>query len=704
MQPDISTDKSMDTFLDKCLCHTVTKANTPAWVKLQMKFESVLAARMLPVYNKSARKAVKQASNMIKAGKTANQIIKATKKQMTGIYTKTDQKKLSRTIKTYYAADRSLSANEFKIDVSDDIDGVVLKGLSRITKETPEIEVAFDLEDKRIAELIESQNLIAAQNLYVNGFSAHVVSVIRNIVSQTGLSLTAQSKLIQIEMARAIGLKEGVSGLDDIKPPNYNGTSKDYYVGLAQTTLTRAQSMGRLNLFAQGDFKKFMYQAIVDKRTSVICLSLNGRIFTVEQGQKHIEKMMSAKSSDELKKVAGWRRDLSEFGVTTPDEFKTGPRSDEISKAIADAGGLIPPAHFRCFDKETEVYTEDGFVLFKEVKIGDKCLSLNPETKDLEWVPVIETQQYHHKGDMYKFTNHQNSLNMLVTPDHTMFHYKRVDHGKAGKTLEPLFSDIDDFCKYKAEAKLYTSSEWVGATPNIVNINGLELSPEHFCEFMGYYLSDGCPRKTSKNTCYIAIAQEIGQDKMFNRLITMGFKNVTKTKGKINIYDSRIGEYCRQFGHSHEKFIPADIKKMDRHQIRIFLDAFVSCDGTTIEQDNDFKDINFNPFKKYFTSSKRMADDIGELLIKSGKSCSYLLDECKGREQKFKNGTYTINHNVWVIFEINSKHRIAKVVEIEHYDDMVYDLSLERNHTLLTRRCGKVIWGSNCRSTIRPIE
>jgi replicative DNA helicase Mcm len=184
--------------------------------------------------------------------------------------------------------------------------------------------------------------------------------------------------------------------------------------------------------------------------------------------------------------------------------------------------------------------------------------------------------------------------------------------------------------------------------------------------------------------------------------MTFGFKNVTKTDGKINIYDARVGKYCKPLGKCTEKFVPKVIKSMSPGLIRTFLNAFNQCDGT-IRPPKDFKGARFKPTKIYFTTSKRLADDLTELLVKVGKSAYVKIQESFGKEIEFKNGKYTINHDVMIISELNSKHQKAQIVEEVSYDGMVYDLSLEKFHTLLVRRNGRIVWGSNCRTIQRPL-
>jgi hypothetical protein len=330
----------LNKFLDRCLesAH-LKKARVPNWVALQMKFEKVLAARMLDSYNKKARKAIRRAGSMTEAGKSPQDITRSMTSQMKNIFDEDKQKILRKDIVKYYKDDRFLSAKEFKITV--DVEDTIT------LKQEEDISTGFDEQDARIIDLVTIQNLAAAAGLYLL-FAPQVKSIIDNIVGKKGLSRAAHKTIIINEIIFDFVKNDGEVKTKDAKPKNFRGTSKDYYTGLAQTTLNRTQIAGRLKLFDGGNFKSYEFAAIIDKRTSLICQSMHGRRFTVEQGQKNMSRVLNANSTAELKKVAGWRRDLSEFGASSPDSFKTGRGSKEFSDQLALAGLSIPPLHFRC--------------------------------------------------------------------------------------------------------------------------------------------------------------------------------------------------------------------------------------------------------------------------------------------------------------------------------------------------------------------
>ncbi len=362
-----------------------------------------------------------------------------------------------------------------------------------------------------------------------------------------------------------------------------------------------------------------------------------------------------------------------------------------------------PPLHPQCYSKDTEVYTSKGWKLVKDVGIGESILTLNPKTLQLEDSEVVNTVSFK-EDNVLHLTNKQHSFDMMVSKNHPFVGFKRVDRGKNGRAIE--------FVKYnsikslpKDEFKFYISSKWVGTNKNIIKIAGRKFRADDWCKFLGYYLSEGSTTKRKiKGGYQISIAQSKYLEEMYSDISVMPFRKVCLGKDKIYIYDNDIAEYLIRFGKSYEKFIPDNIKELDSKYLRIFLDAFRLGDGS-IKKSNRYKGGNFMDSIMYSTSSEKLAGDLGELIIKSGKSVSYNIRKTKGKEARFSNGTYKINHDQIIIYELTGEFRTLKNINIEEikYNDFVYDLEVKKNHTLLVRRNGKVVWGSNCRCTTIPV-
>jgi intein/homing endonuclease len=185
------------------------------------------------------------------------------------------------------------------------------------------------------------------------------------------------------------------------------------------------------------------------------------------------------------------------------------------------------------------------------------------------------------------------------------------------------------------------------------------------------------------------------------------FKNVIVTKERIEFNlnkenDKDLIHIIRSFGHAHEKYVPDFIKELSPKYIKIFLDAFLLGDGT-VHRGVLYDGYQCKPQRIYSTSSVKLKDDLGELLLKVGKCPSFKnrgksIYHCKKQKKD-----YLARYDQWNVAELNSKYRYEKVMkkEIKPYKGFIYDVELEKNHTLVVRRNDNVCVSGNCRCLAR---
>lgn len=345
--------------------------------------------------------------------------------------------------------------------------------------------------------------------------------------------------------------------------------------------------------------------------------------------------------------------------------------------------------HPRCYSDDSEVLTNQGWKLFKDVQQSDLILSLNPDTKNVEWVTIRQRMNWHHKGDMIHYSNR--SLDCLVTPEHEMV-YLSKSTGKISR------KDATEF--KMSNGAFYRSCEYDANDRPSITIGDTSIPFDSFCEFMGYWLSDG----STIRTVQIVIAQQDGDPNKQNIvecIEKMGFR-VHTNNAKVEFYSKDLCQYLKQFGKCNTKFIPQEIKSASRRQIQIFLDAFISCDGY-VKKPRPFVGshgnvcVSKNPERIYFTTSKQLEADLGELILKIGKRPSFGINNKAGKVCHFKNGDYKTNYDCYSITECQATTATVFDKSVEEYDGMVYDLELSKNHIMYIRRNGKCFWGSNCR-------
>lgn len=351
--------------------------------------------------------------------------------------------------------------------------------------------------------------------------------------------------------------------------------------------------------------------------------------------------------------------------------------------------------HPRCYSDDSYILTDFGWKLFKDVLPSYRILSLNPNNRNVEWVGISKMMSWFSNEPMVRFYNR--SIDCLVTKEHEMI-YLSKNNGEIRSCI------ADEYRKGKGG--FYRGCEYIAEDVEYIEFSGVRLNFDLYCEFMGYWLSDGSIIRNSQ----IVIAKQdddSNKENIVRCIKNLGFR-VHTSFSKIDFYFAPLCEYLKVFGTANTKYVPSEIKNASKRQIRIFLDAYNSCDGTR-KKPHSFINDRGNLFEPkndelvYFTTSEKMAADLGELILKVGHRPSYYLEKRAGKQQKFRNGIYTINYNCYKITECRSITCTAFKKEYVDYNGYVYDLELERNHIMYIQRNGKCFWGSNCRCSASPI-
>lgn len=362
-----------------------------------------------------------------------------------------------------------------------------------------------------------------------------------------------------------------------------------------------------------------------------------------------------------------------------------------LDAAIAD--GLFHP---NCYSEDTEVYTDEGWKFFHELNGHEKIFALNPDTHIPEWVKYNKIISYPVNGEMVSFKS--NSFDLLVTKNHMMYVGLNSHSSGGKKTVNWKLIPAAD-CLGK-NFKQLRCVNWKGELTE--EFMGIPI--EDFAMLLGYYLSEGHTERNKKGEPFrVTITQKPGSassDKMLKDLSKLGFRRCGKRIYKDN---KELSLYLSKLGKSHEKYIPEWFMNQPPYVLEKFLDAFRLGDGS--ERTRLYKN-SYVITKEYFTSSKKMAGQIGELIVKTGHYPSFGIMAKAGEIVKHHNGEYTTNHDVFVIRQNNIKasyHNVSPSIahqgiqsEIINYSGMVWDVELEKYHILFVRRNGKTAWSGNC--------
>lgn len=381
-------------------------------------------------------------------------------------------------------------------------------------------------------------------------------------------------------------------------------------------------------------------------------------------------------------------------------------------KIIRPSCGDIPIAlaprrdWFTCYSEDTEILTERGWINFSELNKEDKVAVLKDDYLSFE--KPIDTQCFNYEGKMYHAKSV--SINLLVTPNHQLYvhPYKK-----------PPLIEANRFGLFKVEdvmglrMRIKKDAKWVGIEKDkmvlpSVKWNGFykKIIPDRYLpmddwlEFFGYWLAEGHVSKEHGKEYFVIITQwtDEKRKKMFEctKRIFPNAKEYCNGKArKITICDKQLYEYLKQFGKCDEKYIPRDILDLHPDKLKILLNAMMLGDG------HGSKDR----WVGYATTSKRLADNVSEILLKIGLSSTTSV--INSHYQVIRGQKYLVK-TIYKIVVIHNKlrPRINSYILGEHgkryhhdewvdYKGMVYCCTTSTG-VIYVRRGGKQLWCGNC--------
>ena len=420
-----------------------------------------------------------------------------------------------------------------------------------------------------------------------------------------------------------------------------------------------------------------------DVALPIVCIYLaDTNSFRKEIGNTALEKRHLL-NIDIFAKSDGMRLDLAHY---TREKLKDGWR------------------HY-CYDDQTEILTNEGWKFFKDLNKTEKIATFDPLSNNLEYSEPIEFFSYDYNGKMYEVKNKY--IDLLVTPNHKLpiYDYKT-------KKYLGLFSAENIFNK---KVRFNKCCIWKGKKSNtfilpsykvVFNVAGyinklLRKIPNHisfkkwgkrnldmklWLEFLGYYLSEGCIYNS------INISQSFKnfekKEKIKKCLDKLGFKYY-EDDYQLRFYDIQLAQYLKQFGKSKDKFIPQEFLQLDKEYLQILLNALNLGDGSISKKGNSFK---------YATISKKLADNVQELIIKCGYSSDIFIEY---RNFPYNNMYLVKGRGICgqfpAINDIQENKNQKKQDKWINYTGKIYSINVP-NHIILVRRNGKVVWSGNSHS------
>ena len=345
---------------------------------------------------------------------------------------------------------------------------------------------------------------------------------------------------------------------------------------------------------------------------------------------------------------------------------------------------------YACYDKETDVLTENGWVKWENYDGISKLATVDLKTELIEYQTPIRLYKYKYNGKMECCKSQ--SIDYCVTPNHNMV-VACTQTPKKGWLLKRA----DEL---NIEETAMTSPKGFHSTLDFIEINGNKYDSKMMAQISALTLADGYCRIRDKK-CYtvcIATSFEKNYEEIVNILKSSPFNwKPYKNSGSEKVqhwecWNKDLWEWLSPYG-GHgalNKRVPEEIFNISKEAVQAFLRAYSITDG------HNYK----SGATQYYTISKGMVDDLQTLLLMTGKRSSVWVRQPKDRNicgRLIKKENCHLVYHIKTTKAYTTRYKKRNRFQVD-YNDFVYCAEVP-NHTLITRRNGSTLIAGNCCDT-----
>lgn len=362
--------------------------------------------------------------------------------------------------------------------------------------------------------------------------------------------------------------------------------------------------------------------------------------------------------------------------------------------------GVLIQNSWGCYSDDTEILTDSGWKLFRNLSKFDMVATLN-DKNNLEFQYPTAYHEYECKEKLLRFKGR--NIDLLVTKNHNMYG-RFINHNFEIKQA----SDIPNKRRFRFQKNCH------GIKNGHVlyhEIGDKKIDMNVWLEFLGYFLTEGhtCQSTSTRQkrkirvlsdgskeryyvegnipqtqyTIGISQKKENGRKLIRNCLNNLGYKF---SSGKVAFSANNKALYAELsvFGKAEDKFIPSYIWDCSKEQLEIFYKALMLGDGSRSDGKNTF-----------YSSSIQLVEDFQRLLLSIGYSGDVRIVDRIGEKTTSGNNRNLLEYQVRIKEISNETCPIngwdAKEVD---YDGKVYCVTVP-NKIIYVRRNGNVVWCGN---------
>lgn len=380
-----------------------------------------------------------------------------------------------------------------------------------------------------------------------------------------------------------------------------------------------------------------------------------------------------------------------------------------------------------CYDSRARVLTKTCWKLISEVTLDDEIADVN-EVGVVEWNKPTEIIKQRHAGNMIRF-KHQ-GIDLRVTHNHKMWVNWKVKYGKGYPTPDKWeFVEAGELATSKKMGfKMTCGAIWPEEKEKYVYIPGIEHTRHEyrdvlpipslpFAELMGWFIAEGSLQyrskpgggRTDSEIAHIVISQnenkhaELIEDCIKRTGLDYGIIRKMNAYGNIactfNVYDKRLGEYCKQFGKCRDKYIPKEIFS-NNEMIEKFLYGLYLGDG------------QYHKGEKWYegtlrTRSRRLAEDVQRAWVQLRRPSTIHPYLCPPNKESPDEWMYDICSfkREYYIFWKHEREKKQRIRIEENCNEEVYCFTVKNHRPIIQGDFGqKPLISANCIDEVQDVS
>jgi hypothetical protein len=373
-----------------------------------------------------------------------------------------------------------------------------------------------------------------------------------------------------------------------------------------------------------------------------------------------------------------------------------------------------------CVTRDTEILTSTGWKNITDVVAGEKIFTLNVNKNEIELQPISYTIEKKYNDELVHIYNKKCSLDMKLTKNHKMILWDRYNKPYELTAIE-FYEKLKNKNSTLSHSSIHYGGNWNGKNEEffILPNTDIKIDIKDWAAFLGIFIAEGHTSGSrggkTINNVIITQTKSVQQEKLIELLNRLPFKYRVSNNRQFIITDKNLYEHLKVLGNSWEKYIPNYAKNWSVEILNILFEWLLMGDG------RNRHNLKGELLREYYTTSKKLADDVYEIILKLGSGASintriqtdrYIIDNEVENEVEDENGTVSViskkikrkilasnSKPLYIVSEKNSSsisldNRFIKA-ELEKINDNVYCVSVP-NNTWLMRYNNASAWTHNC--------